>query len=132
MDTHNSPESKEPRVDVEVRGDLLIMRYVGAFDVTSYEREVMPVYTNYVRRPGQRWRALTDIGRASAKDVKILNGLVRESRENKPFVKRAAWVGLGRVMVPFLFDRLVALSGRKDIKVFRDEAAAIAWLQRDD
>lgn len=61
-----------------------------------------------------------------------LNRRVRESmkkmsRNNGPFMKSVAFVGLGRALSP-VFKGLLYVTGRRNHRVYRTREEALAWL----
>lgn len=121
----------EACVDVEVRGRVLIMRVSGVVDDDAYRRLFPPIFETYLCHPGTRMRTMSVAFHARVKGLRVLKTMAKHIRQNRPFVERAAFVRDRKGLTGFIFDQLVALSGRDDLRLFESEADALAWLTSD-
>jgi len=123
--------SDEAHIDMDVQGDILIMRYFGAFDAETYRHRLEPAI-KLIRQPGARWRLLSDVSQAQMRGLATLKAGAAFTKANAPYVRRSAVLGLRSSARRFLYNRMVALSGRANVRAFDDADAAMTWLKRDD
>jgi len=120
-----------PRVEVETRDDVMINRYFGRFEVTSFERWVVPICTDQIRVQGKAWRLLSDLSRATLVDMATMDLASKLARDNAPFIKRSAICGSKKGVQQFNFERMVVKAQRSNVGVFQSEDEAMAWLLSD-
>lgn len=122
---------EEPRIEIDVEDDLLVIRYIGTFTHADLERE-LPRVAEVVRRPDARWLSLSDFSALRVGDRGGEKLFVEFSKANRPFVERSAVVGLGGLK-RLIFDLVVRFSGRGDsLRRFEDADEALAWLRGAD
>lgn len=132
MQSHNASADNTLRLDVEEHGELLIMRYIGPLDAAAFERDVLPVWIEKIRQSETPRRTLNDFRLAKPRGIKVIELIASNAQTNRPFIRRGAVLGVNRRVIRFLYDRYVALSGRRDHRLFDDEAEARAWLMQND
>jgi len=118
-------------LDAEIEGDLMILRFRGAFDAAAFRSLAVSFFEERYRLPGKRWRVLMDLSGGSARGVRMVSMAAKAARDNRPFEEKVAFIGIGRGVTRFIFERFVALSGRtggRDFGVFETEVEAMAWL----
>jgi len=124
-------QNEEARIDVERDGTLLIFRYVGSFDVKAVASVVAPALETHVRQEGARWRLLTDFTNARINGMSGMKAVIPEMKANRPYLERSAVLlpvsGARRMIV----ERALALSRRKDVRLFKTEADALQWLTQE-
>lgn len=91
-----------------------------ALEVITFAREFV------ARQPTNSLFTLSDIS-DSRYDRDVTSGLQELAKHNKPYVIAGAAVGVSGLQ-KVVFRSILAFSGRKNIKLFDDRAAAMDWL----
>jgi len=126
-----STDPAEAQVEIEWREGIMFLTYIGAFDGDDYTYLAFPQLQEHLQEEGKRTRMVTDLSRARAKSIRIVEAAVRGARHFAPYIEREAWVGLRSNAVSFLAERAIALSGREDIRIFKDVDTALRWIRED-
>jgi hypothetical protein len=106
---------------------ILVIDFSHAYDdqkIIETAEEAMQC----VRSTNQRGsvRGLIDLSRTSLNKV-VRGTLKRLSRNNGPFMRSVAFVGLGVVLSP-MFKGFLLVTGRSNHRVFRERQDALDWL----
>jgi len=125
----SSPHDDEPRLEVEERGDILVLRYFGAFDSEAYLRVVVPMLKKHLRQPGKRWRELVDLTHMRIKGFQVVLTAARMAKDDQPYEVCLACIGVRKGAARFLFERFIALSGYQALRLFDSEEEAMVWLR---
>ncbi len=91
-----------------------------AYEVIDYSSGIIE------RMPLNSVYTLTDITNSNF-DQKLINALTGFTLKNKPYVVAGAVVGADGLK-KFIFNTILKLSGRSNMKTFNNEEDAIEWL----
>lgn len=116
------------RFDIEEREDHLHIRAMGHFDAESTTRAT-ELAAEKIRQPGKRWNIVTDFTDAFIEERAANKILAAYSKGNRPFVRKSAVLGLGGTK-RFFFDIVVRISGRHDLRPFRNYEDALEWFDK--
>jgi len=118
-----------PHLEIVDDGDVITWYYRGTFDAEAYRRIVVPELITRLREPGRPRRVCVDFSEARARGIALISAMAQESRHNRPYEAYCALVGIGRGARRLMLDRIIALSGRRDLRTFDTHTEALAWLR---
>ncbi|TAL49480.1 hypothetical protein EPN83_00450 [Patescibacteria group bacterium] len=111
-------------VHVTIGGNLEA-RHLPKF--AEWAQKVKETIKSLFDKKGERVLCLIDISELHQYDAEVVTQLVALMKENEPYVLRTATFGGTQYMI-MAEDVVVALSGRKNLKGFRNKEEAIEWL----
>ena len=111
---------------IDHRGtQILLLDYAGARDPEEAVREIRHSMQFVARQPRGSLRVMTVV-RDARYNAAVLQGLKELASHNAPYVKASAVVGMsGLHRIAY---QAIILFSKRNIKVFDQEADALAWL----
>ncbi|HHS13532.1 MAG TPA: hypothetical protein ENN03_07155 [bacterium] len=108
------------------KGDYLHLVFDGELNNDNIH-DFLNEAATMIRRPGNRVRLLSDFETSIVVGGKVKNAVAEWVKENTPFVKKSAVLGIKGFKYA-MGQFVLRTSGRKNIRLFDSEKAALEWL----
>lgn len=111
-------------VHVEIGGNLTAP---NMSKLTEWTLKVKETVQDLFHKNNKKVLCLVDISLVEKYDPEVITKLAEMMKDNEPYVKKTATFG-GSTYLVMAEDVIIALSGRKNLKAFKNKDEAMDWL----
>lgn len=127
-------ENGEAKLDVSIGAKDIVHIEIGGYltasnmpKLTEWTTKVKETIQDLFHKNSKKILCLVDISSVEKYDPEVITRLAELMKDNEPYVKKTATFGGGSYLV-MAEDVIIALSGRKNLKAFKNKDEAMDWL----